>query len=275
MCPQMNIIDRGQGTPVVLIPGIQGRWEWMRPAVDALAARLRVITFSLADEPTAEAAFDPATGFERYVAQVATALDLVGLERATICGVSYGGLVAAAFATRHTERVSGLALVSSLPPHWIPDERVRRYLRAPRLYTPLFCLASVRLYTEIAAAAPNTAAGLWTALAHLGRVAAHPFAPTRMAHRVLAAGTVDWSGVGDVHVPTLLVTGEAGLDRVVPPALTRAWSGVWPHARHVTLERTGHLGFVTRADAFADVIAGFARDATCSTPSSDAWRQVG
>jgi hypothetical protein len=45
----MKIVDRGGGTPIVVIPGVQGRWEWMRPAIDALAHRSRVITFSLAD----------------------------------------------------------------------------------------------------------------------------------------------------------------------------------------------------------------------------------
>ena len=30
------MIDVGSGTPVVLIPGLQGRWEWMAPTVDAL-----------------------------------------------------------------------------------------------------------------------------------------------------------------------------------------------------------------------------------------------
>ena len=50
----MKIVDRGSGIPIVVIPGIQGRWEWMSPTVDALAARCRVITFSLADEPSAE-----------------------------------------------------------------------------------------------------------------------------------------------------------------------------------------------------------------------------
>ena len=35
----MNIVDRGSGVPVVVIPGIQGRWEWMKPGVDALARR--------------------------------------------------------------------------------------------------------------------------------------------------------------------------------------------------------------------------------------------
>ena len=33
----MRIVDEGAGTPVVLVPGVQGRWEWMKPTVDALA----------------------------------------------------------------------------------------------------------------------------------------------------------------------------------------------------------------------------------------------
>ena len=87
----MKIVDRGGGTPVVVIPGAQGRWEWMKPAIDALAQRCRVITFSLADEPSAAAPFDPQRGFWCYVDQVRDALDAAGVDRAAICGVSYGG----------------------------------------------------------------------------------------------------------------------------------------------------------------------------------------
>ena len=36
------MVDVGAGAPLVLIPGIQGRWEWMRPSVDALARDNRV-----------------------------------------------------------------------------------------------------------------------------------------------------------------------------------------------------------------------------------------
>ena len=85
----MNIIDLGSGTPVVLIPGIQGRWEWMRPAVDALSKQCRVITFSLADEPTSGASFDESAGVWSYVQQVSDVLDARGLREATICGISY------------------------------------------------------------------------------------------------------------------------------------------------------------------------------------------
>ena len=75
----MNIIDVGAGSPVVLIPGIQGRWEWMRPAVDALAKHCRVISFSLADEPTSGASFDASAGVWSYVQQVADVLDATGV----------------------------------------------------------------------------------------------------------------------------------------------------------------------------------------------------
>ena len=84
----MKIVDRGGGTPVVVIPGIQGRWEWMKPAIDALAQRCRVITFSLADEPSSEGAFNEARGFWNYVDQVRAGLDATGVRRAAICGAS-------------------------------------------------------------------------------------------------------------------------------------------------------------------------------------------
>jgi pimeloyl-ACP methyl ester carboxylesterase len=246
---------------VVVIPGIQGRWEWMRPGIEALAARCRVVTFSLADEPTCRATFDAAKGFECYVEQVREALNLAGLARATICGVSYGGLIAAAFAARHPERTSALVLVSAVPPSWTPDARVRFYMRAPRLLTPIFMIASLRLYREVAAAHPGLRPGMREAVRHGINVLGHMFSPGRMARRVrwLAGfGPFDLSGV---RVPTLVVTGDPDLDRVVPVRATREYLHLIPHARIERLERTGHLGLITRPDVFSSVVAPFAADA--------------
>ena len=147
----MRIVDRGGGTPIVVIPGVQGRWEWMKPGINALAQRARVVTFSLADEPSCRGSFDAQRGFECYVDQVRDALDAAGIERAAICGMSYGGLIAAGFAVRYPERTAALVMVSAVPPSWRPDRRVRFYLRAPRALMPLFLLASLRMYREIAA----------------------------------------------------------------------------------------------------------------------------
>lgn len=252
----MTIVDQGRGEAIVLIPGIQGRWEWMRPGVEALSRGCRVITFSLCDEPTARDDAG-AEGFDRYVDQVARALDAAGLQQAAIAGVSFGGLIAAAFAARHPERVTSLVLVSALPPSWKLDTRAHFYLRSPRLFAPLFCLSSLRLYREIAAAKRGFWNGVSGALAHGANVVMHPFNPGRMARRALMTRDLDWSALHSVQVPTLLVTGEPGLDRVVPPSLTLDYLRLWPHAQHSTLTRTGHLGLITRPRAFADVVTAF------------------
>jgi pimeloyl-ACP methyl ester carboxylesterase len=267
----MTIVDIGHGEPLVLIPGIQGRWEWMRPGVDALAERCRVITFSLADEPAAQ--YDGgADGFERYVDQVTRALDRAGLGRAAIVGVSFGGLIASAFAARHPERVSSLVLVSALPPSWKLNKRASFYLRAPRLLAPLFCVSSLRLYREVAAARDGFWDGVSSTLRHGLNVATHPFNARRMAQRALMASTLEWSALKTVHVPTLVVTGEPALDRVVPPALTLEYLRWWPHARHVTLARTGHLGLITRPQEFARIVAAFLDECAHGAPTR---RRVG
>ena len=256
----MNLIDVGRGVPVVLIPGIQGRWEWMKPTVEALAAQCRVITFSLADEPTAGTGVN-AGGFDAYVDQVREALDQAGLERAVICGVSYGGLVASAFAARHPDRVTALVLASALPPSWQLNDRARFYLRAPRLLAPVFCVASLRLYREIAAASPGHWSGVAAAIRIGARAVRHPFHPVRMARRAGFATDVGEQGLDAVQVPVLLVTGDEGLDKVVPPRLTLEYVRRWPHARHAILARTGHLGVVTKAHEFAGLVAPFAQQA--------------
>jgi len=268
----LHIIDRGRGAPVVVIPGVQGRWEWMRPAIDALARECRVITFSLADEPTSGGRFDEHEGFRCYVEQVREALDMSGIERATICGVSYGGLVAAAFVARHPARVASLALISAIPPSWTPNARLAFFLRAPRLLTPLFLIGSLRLYREIAAATPELSPRIQSAVSHAWRALTHMFSPSRMARRVHLLESLDLSlELAGLTVPTLIITGEPDLDRVVPVESTLQYARLWPHAQIATLERTGHLGLTTRPETFADLLVKFAEGTTTFTMR----RQVG
>ncbi len=267
----MKIVDRGSGVPVVLVPGIQGRWYGMSPAFGALAARCRVLTLPLAAEPSARW---PARGrgFNAYVEQIEQALDALHLQRAVICGVSYGGLIAAAFASRYPTRVAGLALVSAIPPSWAPDERARFFMRSPVLLLPLFLLSSLRLHREIAAAVPGWWPGVMASMKQGWRSLTHFPAPGRMAHRAAITAEAVVDGLAGVRVPTLVVTGEAGLDRVVPTRLTAEYTRIWPHAQAVTLAHTGHLGLVTRPDAFAGAVVPFAE--ACAR-AEDLERRVG
>jgi len=255
----MNIVDVGTGSPIVLVPGIQGRWEWLKPGVDALARRHRVITFSLADERSARGRWDDRAGFANYVDQIGEAMEQAGLASATVCGVSYGGLIAAAFAAAQPSRVDALVLASAIPPSWRPDARVRRYLAAPRLLSPVFCVASLRLYPEFAAAYGGGLPAARGLVTHTWRAATHIFSPMRMARRVRILEHAHLEpGIAAAAVPTLVVTGDPALDKVVPAGLTREYLTMWPHATAATIARTGHLGIVTRPDVFARAVGDFA-----------------
>jgi pimeloyl-ACP methyl ester carboxylesterase len=250
------MIDLGSGEPIVLVPGLQGRWEWMRPTVMQLAEHFRVIAYSLCDERSSGFRCEAKEGFESYVRQLGQVLDRAGLERATLVGVSYGGLIATEFAARCPERVTRLA--SALPVGWQPDRRARFYMRAPRLLSPLFvATAPLRLQPEVRAAFPAWSERLRFLVTHTWRVVTAPMSPKNMARRIRWAQSHPFADIVGVRVPVLVVTGEPGLDRVVPVEVSQLTVARVQSARHVVLPRTGHLGIVTRPESFCRVVNDF------------------
>jgi len=244
----MQIIDRGSGPPLVLIPGLQGRWEYMRPAVDALSAFFRVLTFSL-----------DADDLDGYARQVAAALSEKGIERATICGVSFGGLVAVRFAARHPSQCAALVLVSTPRPALRLRRRHQVYVRAPWIFGPVFLAESPwRLRPEIRAAIPDPRARRLFSLAAVRTLLSAPVSLSRIAARARLISTCDMGpDCARIAAPTLIVTGERDLDHVVPVEGSSEYLRLIPNARAVVLDRTGHLGSITRPDAFAALVREF------------------
>jgi pimeloyl-ACP methyl ester carboxylesterase len=132
-------------------------------------------------------------------------------------------------------------------------------MRAPTLLSPLFCVNSLRLFPEMLAAKENVRSAISFALRHLATVVRNGFSPRLMARRVRLLEENGLEGeLAQVSVPTLVVTGQAELDRVVPVVLTRDYLRLWPNARFASIVRSGHLGCITRPDEFADLIVRFA-----------------
>ena len=253
-------IDVGHGPPLVLIPGMQGRWEWMQPTVNALARHFRVISFTLAGEWTSGDSLQPRLGFDNYTRQIDRVLDQARVESAIVCGVSYGGLIALRYAAMRTDRVTRLVLASALPPDYQPDARYDFYKRMPLLLFPVFLLASSRRVSpELHATFPRFADRARFAARQGWRVLTAPVSPRRMRDRMERLAGVDFEDdVRKVKAPTLVVTGAEDLDRTVPPALTRRYLDRIPGAELAVLERTGHMGTITRPVEFAEIVADFA-----------------
>ncbi len=87
---------------------------------------------------------------------------------------------------------------------------------------------------------------------HVARIVRYPASPRWMAGRVALWLESDvWSSCQGITAPTFILTGEPALDRVVPVESTLDYLTAISHARHAVLPRTGHLGLVTRPEAFA------------------------
>ena len=232
----------------MLIPGLQGRWEYLRPAVDALSVFFRVLTFSLGDGD-----------LDAYAHQVASMLSRKGIDRATICGVSFGGLVAVRFAAQNPARCEALILASTPRPALRLRRRHQIYVRAPWIFGPIFLAESpLRLRPEICAAIPDARARRQFALRGLRTLLSAPVSLSRMAARAKLISSVDLGpDCEQITAPTLVVTGERHLDHVVPVEGAAEYVRLIPDARALVLERTGHLGSITRPDLFAAMIRDF------------------
>ena len=92
----------------------------------------------------------------------------------------------------------------------------------------------------------------------LWHVARAPMSAPRAATRVHLVLADDVAAVAPrVTAPTLLVTGDDGLDRLVPPENTRQYRRYMPRTTVARLEGTGHMGTVTRAATFAALVGEF------------------
>jgi pimeloyl-ACP methyl ester carboxylesterase len=255
----VDVIDRGNGVPLVIIPGLQGRWEYVAPAVDALAASCRVLTCHLGGERGSHPLPDGPGALDSEIKHIVDVLDEHQIEQAAICGISFGGLIALRFAAAHPDRTAALILASTPGPDFRLRRRHEIYVRAARIFGLLFFAETpLRLRAEIKAALPDFRDRLRFLRWQLGTLLAAPLSVTRMAKRArMIAPGHPAEDARRVTVPTLVITGEQTLDRVVATDGSARYLELIPNARHVVIERTGHLGSITKPHAFAAVIADF------------------
>ena len=243
--------------PLVLVPGIQGRCEYMRRTVDVLSERFQVVTLSLQGDT-----------IDEFASQVSRALDDQKIERAIICGVSFGGLVALRFAARSPERTVALVLASTPAPAWRLKPRHQLYARLPWILGPLFLVETPwRLRAELSSAFPDWRARWAFKLEALRTFLSAPLPLTAMAARARMIERLDVrADCGRVTAPTLIVTGEPDLDHVVSAAQSTEYVRLINEARGAVLERTGHVGAMTRPDAFAALVDDFVRSVRLQPP---------
>jgi pimeloyl-ACP methyl ester carboxylesterase len=122
---QLNVHDRGEGPPIVLVHGWASNAADWASVPDLLVARgHRVIAY---DRPgygysTRERSPEGNFSLASNARDLVQLLDALGIERAALVGWSFGGGVVQRVAIEHPERVSHVALVGSIGPRSTPPE---------------------------------------------------------------------------------------------------------------------------------------------------------
>ena len=111
---RLNYVDAGAGDPLFFLHGNAGSGQVWRKVIPTLSQHFRVIAHDRQgfghSETTEEGDFSPFG----YADELARLMDMLGIEKAHICGLSFGGMTAQAFALNHAHRVDRLILVGTM-----------------------------------------------------------------------------------------------------------------------------------------------------------------
>jgi pimeloyl-ACP methyl ester carboxylesterase len=256
-----NVVELGDGPPILFVHGLSGCWQNWLIQLTELAASHRVIAvdlpgFGASELPAREISIP---GYAVFLDRVC---DLLGVEEPlTVVGNSMGGFVAAELAIAVPERVDRLVLVSAA------GVSINRLRRQPTLTVArgigVVTAWAVSRHETLARRPRLRRAALQFAIRHPERLSA-PLAFELMSGSgragfvpALAAciGHPIRDRLAQIACPTLIVWGED--DRVIPVKDAGRFERLIPGARAVVLPDTGHVAMIERPVLFNGLLERF------------------
>jgi pimeloyl-ACP methyl ester carboxylesterase len=255
-----NVIEAGEGPPLVLVHGLGGSWRNWLETIPAFMEGRRVLAMDLPGFGASEMPAQPISiaGYGRWLETLCEQLD-VGT--APVIGSSMGGLITAELAIQVPERVERLGLIAAAgftvqrPGNGRLLALVRRGRRALRLYVGAAALVAAR--SEAFARRPRLRRLL------LGRTIAHPerLGAALAAEQLRGAGKPGFldalEAVMDYPIrerlpaiacPTLIVWGDQ--DRMIPVGDADDFERRIRDTRKLIYHDVGHAPMLERAARF-------------------------
>ncbi len=246
----------GEGHPLLIVPAlvsnIEVAWEheYLKRIYDMLGQHAQVVQFDkrgigLSDRP------DVAPTLEERIDDIIAVMDAVGWERASLIGVSEGGVMSQFFAARYPERVDKLVLHNTVAPrrYW---ERSARFVEADD--APILDANEIwARFQSIAEGWPdnsqefvdwfmpdqsaNEAFVRW--VGRFQRLSASPRDFRRQIEGVFGLDAGD--AIERINAPTLVVHVKG--DRVLPVAGARLLAEVIPDAQYLEIVGDDHFSW--------------------------------
>jgi pimeloyl-ACP methyl ester carboxylesterase len=260
-----NIVEYGEGKPILFVHGLGGSWQnWLENIPAVAQAGHRAIGVDLpgfgASEMPAEKI--SISGYGRFIDALLGELDVGPV---ALVGNSMGGFVGAEVAIRFPERLEQLVLVSAAGisvEHDRNEPVLAALYRTDRLAT--MAVAGLAARADVVSRRPR----LRKALMYV--VAAHPdrLPAALVAEQVRGAGKQGFlpaldaltdypirDHLGQIAAPTLIVWGSD--DRLVPVRDAGVFDELIPDSRKVVFDDTGHVAMLERPARFNRLLLDF------------------
>ena len=240
-------VGKGGHTPIVFLHGVGSDKSVWRPQLDYFCDERRAVAFDYPGYGDSDPAFEGMTR-DDYAASVLAAMTELGIERAHVCGLSLGGVVAIAMYAAWPKRILSLILADTFAEHPDGPAILERGIAGS---TNLRAMAESRVDVLLAQPAdPNVRSEVVETMARIEpaayRVGARAVWLAQQQHRASA-----------IRIPTLVLCGAE--DRVTPPPLSLALTRLIPGAQYEQIDGAGHISNLEKPDTFNTLVGAFIR----------------
>ena len=239
-------VGRGESLPIIFLHGVGSDKNVWRPQLAHFGASRRAVAF---DYPGyGESEFVEGATRNDFAASILAAMDSLGIERAHVCGLSLGGVIAIAMHDAAPRRCASLIVADSFAVH--PDGQ--------GIYDRSVAAIQAMTMRELAEARSGLLLGS-AATDELRREVIEAMAAIDPAAYRLGAGAVWLADQPDraaaISVPTLIVVGDE--DGITPPALSEELQRLIPGSRLEVISASGHLANAEQPRAFNELVDRF------------------
>lgn len=235
----------GDALPIIFLHGVGSDKSVWRPQLEHFGRQRRSLAFDYPGYGESASITDASSDF---ATAILAAMDALDIERAHICGLSLGGVVAIAMHSMASDRCASLILADTFAEHPEGAAIYHRSVEASRSIG-MRELAEARVDVLLGSAAtPELRAEVVETMA-----AIDPAAYRLGAHNVWLAD--QRAEARAIAVPTLVLCGDE--DGITPPALSEELAGIIPGARMELIAAAGHLSNAEQPKAFNAAIDRF------------------
>ncbi|WP_309660949.1 alpha/beta fold hydrolase [Sphingomonas sp.] len=238
----------GDAVPILFLHGVGSDKSVWAPQLAHFGASRRAVAFDYPGYGDSDPAVAGTTR-DDFAAAILGAMDTLGIERAHVCGLSLGGVVAIAVHALAPARCLSLILADTFAVH---PEGQAIYDRSLAASGDLRAMAEARV--DVLLAQPADPAVRSEVVETMARI--DPAAYRIGAGAVWLADQRDRAA--EIRVPTLVLCGAE--DKVTPPALSHDLTQLIPGARYEAIERASHLTNLERPDEFNTLVGDFIGD---------------